>query len=122
MFATASRFALIVVFALVPLVVVLSFCSVVEAQQGCNQKLPLCLEECTVTVFPPPIGRVPSKVVATHQVYGPGTTLYKCGERLAYQGQAWCQGEPTRRFDVLIQGCRHEPLPKPKEPGAPVQQ
>ena len=83
-----------------------------EAQSPCNQPLPLCQEECTVTVFPPPIGRQASKVVPTHRVYGPGTQLYKCGERLAYQGKPWCDGTPTHRFDVLIQGCRNEPLTK----------
>lgn len=83
-----------------------------EAQAQCNQPLPLCEESCTVTVFPPPIGRVPSQVVPTHRVYGPGTTLYKCGERLAYHGQSWCVGEATHRFDVLIQGCRNERLKK----------
>ncbi|MGQ9541200.1 MAG: hypothetical protein ACUVTY_08915 [Armatimonadota bacterium] len=89
---------------------------VVQADPPCNQKLPLCEEGCTVTVFPPPIGSIPSDLVPTHQVYGPGTTLYECGRRRAYQGRTWCTGSPTHEFVVLQQGCRNERLPQVQPP------
>lgn len=115
MLLAISRHIPSIFLAFAPAVGICLLFSAAQAQE-CNNKLPLCAEECRVTVFPPPLGRVPHQVVPTHQVYGPGTTLYKCGERLVYRGRSWCTGDPTHRFDEMIQGCRNEPLQKPKDP------